>query len=202
MPTADPASDPKPDRASGPAARIRVAVSPADLETVHAIRREVFIVEQNVPEDEEWDDLDAASVHLLAFGADGAPLGTGRLIHGEQALRQLSGERPPVPPRKPHVADVQRADTAPGHDGETVDRAGTVLLGRLAVLSVARGTGVGAALVRAIEDEGRARGAVELELHAQVHALGFYERLGYTAEGPEYLDGGIPHRTMTRSLAG
>jgi hypothetical protein len=56
--------------------------------------------------------------------------------------------------------------------------------------------------VHAIEEQGRDRGAVELELHAQTHALGFYERLGYVVEGPEYLDGGIPHRTMTRSLAG
>ena len=162
---------PKADDTDTRVADTRVAVSAADLETVHAIRREVFIVEQNVPEDEEWDDLDPTSLHLLAFGADGAPLGTGRLIHGEQALK-------------------------------VTDREGTVLLGRLAVRAAARGTGLGAALVRAIEDEGRARGAVELELHAQTHALGFYERLGYVAEGPEYLDGGIPHRTMTRSLAG
>jgi GNAT superfamily N-acetyltransferase len=73
---------PKADRAD-----IRVAVSAADLETVHAIRREVFIVEQKVPEDEEWDDLDQTSLHLLAIAADGTPLGTGRLIHGEQALK-------------------------------------------------------------------------------------------------------------------
>jgi predicted GNAT family N-acyltransferase len=141
------------------------------MDTVHAVRREVFIVEQQVPEDEEWDHLDATSLHLLATGADGTALGTGRLIHGPQAL-----------------AITGRPDT--------------VLLGRLAVLKRARGTGLGVALVRAIEDAGRARGAVELELHAQTHALGFYERLGYVAEGPEYLDGGIPHRTMTRSLAG
>ena len=154
-----------------PKADIRVALTTEDMETVHAIRREVFIDEQNVPEEDEWDDLDATSVHLLAVGPDGAPLGTGRLIHGPQALA-------------------------------VAGRTGTVLLGRLAVLKPARGTGLGVALVRAIEDEGRARGATELELHAQVHALGFYERLGYVAEGPEYLDGGIPHRTMTRSLAG
>src|SRR4051794_4673076 len=141
------------------------------MELVHAIRREVFVVEQNVPEEDEWDDLDPTSVHLLARDPDGAPLGTGRLIHGPQALA-ITG------------------------------RQGVVLLGRLAVLKRGRGTGLGAALVRAIEDEGRARGATELELHSQVHALGFYERLGYVAEGPEYLDGGIPHRTMTRGLAG
>lgn len=47
--------------------------------------------------------------------------------------------------------------------------------------------------VPAIEQAGRERGATELELHAQVQALGFYERLGYSAEGPEYPDAGIPH---------
>ncbi|MFC1416855.1 GNAT family N-acetyltransferase [Streptacidiphilus cavernicola] len=162
---------PKADAASADLAGIRVASSAAELGTVHAIRREVFIEEQGVPAEEEWDELDATSVHLLALDRDGTPLGTGRLIHGPQALA-ITG------------------------------RPGAVLLGRLAVLKRARGTGLGVALVRAVEAEGRARGATELELHAQVHALGFYTRLGYVAEGPEYLDGGIPHRTMTRSLAG
>ena len=37
-----------------------------DLETCRAIRRAVFVQEQNVPEDEEWDGLDGAAVHLLA----------------------------------------------------------------------------------------------------------------------------------------
>lgn len=148
---------------------IRPAETAADMEQVHHVRREVFIVEQRIPEDEEWDDLDPLCVHLLATGPGGEPLGTGRLIHGEPARKQS------------------------GRDG-------VVLLGRLAVLPAARGTGVGAALVRAIEQAGVERGAREMELHAQVTAIGFYERLGYTAHGPEYLDGGLPHRTMTRPL--
>ncbi|MFJ2861716.1 GNAT family N-acetyltransferase [Kitasatospora sp. NPDC087314] len=151
-------------------AAIRVAQDAADLALVRWVRREVFVVEQNVPEELEYDEYDATSVHLLAVGADGAALGTGRLIFGEQALKLTGGV------------------------------AGRVLLGRLAVVSAARGTGLGAELVRAIEAAGRERGAVELELHAQVQALGFYERLGYLAEGPEYDDAGIPHRTMTRVL--
>nr|WP_308129760.1 GNAT family N-acetyltransferase [Kitasatospora aureofaciens] len=149
---------------------IRVAVGEADLALVREVRREVFVVEQNVPEELEYDELDATSEHLLAVGADGAALGTGRLIFGEQALALTGGVE------------------------------GRVLLGRLAVVKAARGTGLGAELVRAIEAAGVARGAVELELHAQVQALGFYERLGYVAEGPVYDDAGIPHRTMTRVL--
>ncbi|GAA2832691.1 GNAT family N-acetyltransferase [Kitasatospora sp. CM 4170] len=149
---------------------IRVAEGEADLALVHGVRREVFIVEQGIPEDEEWDDLDGTSEHLLAIGPDGAALGTARLIHGEQALKLTGGIE------------------------------GRVLLGRLAVVRAARGTGLGAELVRAVEAAGIRRGAHEVELHAQVRALGFYARLGYAAEGPEYLDAGIPHRTMTRVL--
>ncbi|MEU4582457.1 GNAT family N-acetyltransferase [Kitasatospora aureofaciens] len=149
---------------------VRVAEGEAALEQVRAVRREVFVVEQNVPEELEYDEYDATSVHVLAVGADGAALGTGRLIFGEEALKLTGGVE------------------------------GRVLLGRLAVLAAARGTGLGVELVRAIEAAGRERGGVEVELHAQVRALGFYERLGYVAEGPVYDDAGIPHRTMTRVL--
>ncbi len=44
-----------------------------------AIRIEVFVDEQHVPAEEELDDLDAVSVHVLAR-VDGEPVGTGRLI--------------------------------------------------------------------------------------------------------------------------
>lgn len=44
------------------------------------LRRRVFIVEQQVPEDLEWDDADARSIHALALDARGRALGTGRLL--------------------------------------------------------------------------------------------------------------------------
>lgn len=50
-----------------------------DLAACHALRRRVFIEEQNVPEADEMDDLDATAIHLLAH-EDGQPLGTARLI--------------------------------------------------------------------------------------------------------------------------
>ncbi|WP_435256699.1 GNAT family N-acetyltransferase [Thioclava sp. FR2] len=70
-------------------------------------------------------------------------------------------------------------------------------IGRVCVLSDARGTGLGAALMRAAVDELRRQpGITRAKLGAQTHALGFYERLGFTAEGPIYDDAGIPHRDM------
>ena len=48
-----------------------------DLAACHEIRRLVFVVEQGVSEEEEWDDLDAECVHFLAL--DPEPIGTARL---------------------------------------------------------------------------------------------------------------------------
>ncbi|MBD3802123.1 MAG: GNAT family N-acetyltransferase [Thioclava sp.] len=51
----------------------------ADYTQCHALRREVFIEEQGIPEPEEWDDLDDEAIHLLAREGE-TPLGTARLI--------------------------------------------------------------------------------------------------------------------------
>ena len=51
-----------------------------DAPRIAAIRRNVFIEEQGVPEDLEWDEHDAAAVHLLAISADGLPIGCARLL--------------------------------------------------------------------------------------------------------------------------
>lgn len=149
---------------------VRVAEDPADLEACRAVRKEVFVGEQGVPEDIEYDAYDAMAVHVLAVREDGVPLGTGRLLFGEAAAGKTGGD------------------------------ASVGSLGRLAVTQAARGLGVGAALVRAIEDAARARGLAAVDLHAQTHALGFYERLGYVAYGPEFPDAGIAHRAMRRVL--
>lgn len=72
-------------------------------------------------------------------------------------------------------------------------------IGRVCVLPSHRGTGLGAALIRRALEEMQGN-ATTAKLGAQVHALGFYEALGFTAIGPVYDDAGIPHRDMVRSL--
>ncbi|MCB5169637.1 GNAT family N-acetyltransferase [Streptomyces bambusae] len=145
------------------APRVSVARTDEDRAACFAVRRVVFVTEQQVPEEIEYDAHDATAVHLLARSADGTPLGTGRLLTG-------------------------------------IEGPGTGSLGRLAVTRAARGLGIGAALVRAIETEAARLGLTAVDLHAQTRALGFYERLGYEAYGPEFEDAGIPHRAMRRSL--
>ena len=55
------------------------AVTPQHLAQVRAIRQQVFIDEQGIPAELEWDGRDAACLHVLACTADDSPVGTGRL---------------------------------------------------------------------------------------------------------------------------
>jgi len=127
--------------------------------TAAKIRYDVFVVEQDVSEDEEWDDDDATGVHFLATGSGGRALGTGRLhIYDEKAM----------------IGKVCR----------------------IAVLRDARGHGVGFGIVQAIIEESRRVGLRKLKLHSQTYAVEFYERLGFVAYGPEFLEANIPHRAM------
>ena len=74
-------------------------------------------------------------------------------------------------------------------------------IGRVCVLPAHRGKGIGAALTNAAVDLMRGRADIkQARLGAQLHALAFYERLGFTAEGPEFDDGGIRHREMVQTL--
>ena len=71
---------------------------------------------------------------------------------------------------------------------------------RVAVLEEARGTGVGAAVMTLLQKTAAQHGHREVVLHAQVPVIPFYERLGYVAEGPVFMDCDIPHRTMRKAL--
>jgi len=74
-------------------------------------------------------------------------------------------------------------------------------IGRVCVLKDMRGTGLGAALMHAAVAQFRATpGVTRVKLGAQVHALAFYEKLGFSAVGDEFIDAGIRHREMVLTL--
>jgi len=62
----------------------RLTVKPArwstDAATLCAIRLRVFVEEQGVPLELEWDGEDERCEHALAHATDGTPVGTGRLL--------------------------------------------------------------------------------------------------------------------------
>ena len=61
----------------------KIVVRPADWsvdrEILRALRETVFVREQLVPADMEWDEFDGVSRHVVAL-VDGIPIGTGRLL--------------------------------------------------------------------------------------------------------------------------
>lgn len=65
-----------------------------DKQKQHAreIRLEVFVAEQNVPVELEWDEMDAVSLHAIAIDENGIALATGRLLPdshvGRMAVRK------------------------------------------------------------------------------------------------------------------
>ena len=122
------------------------------------VREAVFIVEQGIPPELEWDEHDVASRHALArTPIDGRPVGCGRLLPD-------------------------------GH------------IGRMAVLVECRGQGVGRQILNTLVNVAREDGMTMLQLHAQVHAVGFYEQAGFAADGPPFDEAGIPHQRMVRAL--
>ena len=77
---------------------------------------------------------------------------------------------------------------------------GIARIGRVALLPEYRGRGWGARLLEAVLEHCRWRGFPEAELHAQTHACMFYQRFGFRAVGEEFIEAGIPHRTMRLAL--
>ena len=60
--------------------KVRTATWDRDRSVLSAIRRRVFIQEQNVPEDLEWDEHDTHAVHFVAIEALGNAIGCARLL--------------------------------------------------------------------------------------------------------------------------
>ena len=120
------------------------------------IREAVFIQEQHIAAEDEWDAEDAVAVHFIVFQQDQA-IATARLLSNHS-------------------------------------------IGRVAVLTTARGLGVGQRLMQAVIDYARAEQRGLVKLSSQVHAIGFYQALGFEVQGEEYLDCGIPHIDMYLKL--
>ncbi|QWE17944.1 GNAT family N-acetyltransferase [Polynucleobacter corsicus] len=69
-------------------------------------------------------------------------------------------------------------------------------IGRMAVLLGYRGQGVAKQLLGALLKASQSQGIKEIELHAQVTVIPFYEQFGFIAQGDVYDEAGIPHRDM------
>ena len=126
-------------------------------EDLSQIRRKVFIEEQQVPEELEWDEYDDSAIHILATDNKNQAVATARM-------------------------------QADGH------------IGRMAVRNEHRHHGIGTAMLITLIDLARAKKMTSLYLHAQITAIPFYEQQGFITISDEFMDAGIPHKTMQLQL--
>ena len=92
------------------------------------------------------------------------------------------------------------------HHGETVaagridiEKSGKV--GRVAVLSSVRKYGFGRRIMAALEQQARQSKRRKGWFHAQISAIGFYQKLGYQVVGKEFEEAGIIHRKMEKNMS-
>ena len=152
---------------------VRVADEESDREAALAVRQRVFVAEQGVDPDLEVDEHDPDATHFVASDGEAA---AGEAV-GAARLRTLA---------------------AGTDDGTDVPRVGKVE--RVAVLASRRGEGIGRQLMDALEREAAAMGLETLTLHSQIHAAGFYEKLGYERSSDVFEEAGIPHVEMRKSV--
>ncbi len=134
------------------------------------IRRRVFVDEQSVPPELEWDGLDGEAEHFVAFQTTANEIAAGSCeqVVGTARLRTVDG--------------YAKAE-------------------RVAVLESHRQHGVGRSLMEALEQRAIECGLHQIRLSAQVRVLPFYERLGYSRHGEVFLEAGIEHLAMSKTLS-
>lgn len=132
---------------------VLIIKSEREMTESREIRQVVFVEEQQVAPEIEYDQYEDTSTHVLARIGNKA-VGTARWRKTDQGFK----------------------------------------LERFAVLNSTRGKGVGLALVNFVLDQ--IGDKFKSYLYSQVSAIGFYEKLGFKAEGEIFYEADIPHRKM------
>lgn len=141
---------------------IKVCETKKDILDHLKVRTQVFIIEQHVSWEIEFDFLDEVATLFVAYDESENPIGAGRVRLLDEGIAKVE---------------------------------------RIAVMQKARQSGVGKALMETIENYVLTHTPIrDFKLSAQLHAIAFYEKLGYAAYGPIYLDANIEHRDMKKHV--
>ncbi|RAH98412.1 GNAT family N-acetyltransferase [Acuticoccus sediminis] len=153
------------------------ALTVHELHAILKLRVDVFVVEQACPY-AEIDGADPDAEHLLATAPSAGQPATAAPSPGHTG------------PAGPLLATLRVFPPSGGAPAR---------IGRVAVAPAARGTGLGAAVMRAaLERIAERHGAAAVEVSAQAHLERFYQRLGFARIGPDHTIDGIPHVDMRR----
>ena len=162
---------------------VKLAETEEERRAAFALRLQVFVREQGVPPEEELDAEDERATHALAL-VGGRPVGTGRLVYAP-----LAGSLAGLPERE------EDTPVSSFGEGKKVAR-----IGRMAVERACRRRGIGARILRTLEEEAFRVGMAEAVLHAQTYVKAFYAAHGYGEEGEVFLEAGIEHVQMRKRL--
>jgi ElaA protein len=100
--------------------------------------------------------------------------------------------------RSGHVMACLRVLPPPGGKLQGIKR---YRIGRVAVDETERGRGLGRDMLLMAEQRiAAAKASAEIVLDAQTYLVPFYQGLGYTLNGAEFLEDGIPHVPMSKRL--
>ena len=127
-----------------------------DRDALKRIRYRVFVEEQKVPVELEWDEYDDSASHFMVT---------------------LSGEA---------IACARLKE-----DGQ---------IGRMAVLTEYRNQGIGQELLRFVIRTAAEKNIDEVYLHAQVSAIPFYEKQGFSTAGEIFFEANIPHQEILKKV--
>ncbi|MCV6638722.1 GNAT family N-acetyltransferase [Candidatus Albibeggiatoa sp. nov. NOAA] len=134
---------------------MQITIHQIDFDTgfadIQFIRETVFIQEQKIPPELEWDEFDPHATHIIARVKEQA-VGTARLLDNGS-------------------------------------------IGRVAVLKPFRKKGVGRKMMHYLMDLAKQHNCSNVQIHAQVVALAFYQKLGFITVGDIFDEAGIPHQT-------
>ena len=81
-----------------------------------------------------------------------------------------------------------------------VDTPADARIGRMAVEQDLRRQGIGARVLAFLEDQAHSQGVTRITLHAQRYVKQFYADLGYREEGDPFMEAGILHVQMFKTL--
>lgn len=71
---------------------------------------------------------------------------------------------------------------------------------RVCILNSYRGQNLGVLIMNELEAFAKQLGLKKLKLNAQTYAIPFYEKLQYIVTSDEFMDAGIPHRSMEKYI--
>lgn len=142
--------------------KVIIARTEQQKKDAFAVRKKVFVEEQNVPLHLEIDDFDTSDdvVHFVLYDED-TVIGAARIRESE---------------------------------------AGVAKIERVCIDSTYRGKNLGLLIMQEIEQHVCTLPFTTMKLNAQTYAIPFYEKLGFTVTSIEFLDAGIPHRSMEKTL--